>query len=338
MKKDVSYIARNERKYVDRRIKALQLDMKTLSAKEKTATKNYIKQLKSLQKQTYIKSRNPESRAKALEATLKLRSLARIGTNTKIARQNKIFEREINIASTGKKKTFFGSARRSRAYTAIFYQATRNIWQGHPAHMRNALILRGLKEVSLKRAFAKVLAANRKTLQFIEQSINTGAYTNQRIQNKVGSPDELSTVNTIDDESDLSHTISDTFNDTFSNISQNYLWKKLQDIYKNSSSYEDFRNQVENELQDYFDENPEALEGLKNISEEAKNIGEAIRDFGEDVVNVVKDNVKEFVKGMAEDGTAEGNAEIEEEFAEEGFFKTLSENLPEIIENIASML
>lgn len=166
MKRTVSYIARNERKYADRRIKQLRQDMKKATKRDSLAIRREIYNINKLKKATYIKKRTPAGRAKAMEAVLKLRGATRLVKNTAQARQNKIIKRELNIASKGIKKTFLGKPKQGQAYTKIFYQATRNLWQGVNPRYRNEAILLGLGEKSLKKAVTKVLAQNRGAIRF----------------------------------------------------------------------------------------------------------------------------------------------------------------------------
>ncbi|MDE6019672.1 MAG: hypothetical protein K2H01_01565 [Ruminococcus sp.] len=318
MAKSVSYIARNERKYVDRRIKTLRADMKTMSNREKNATKSYIKQLQTLKKQTYIKQRTPEARAKALEATLKLRNIGRISKNTADARQNKIIQRELNVASRGVKSTFLGSAYKSQAYTKIFYQATRNIWQGYPAHVRNELIMAALGTKSLKKAVVSVLSVNREAIALALGRSNTGsvhfpAYL--RIHEKQVSPDYLDAVNTVDDKDDIKQVGNNNVLQDEQNIfSIETMKKELVDVAKDAwdssdGSIEDFLSTFEDnassmlenygeKFEDIFNSIKEGIENIgSTVGEGLEDVGEGAETIGEDVEAFVEsDGFKEIIE------------------------------------------
>lgn len=350
MKKTVSYIARNERKYVDRRIAKLRQDLKTQSKREKTATRNYIKQLKTLKKKTYIKKRTPEARAASMEAVLKLRSLARIGKNTKIARQNKVFEREINLASTGASDTFMGHARRGKALVSLFYHSTRNIWQGKDPRKRNEYIMLALNKTSLKETFLSVIKANRKAINIL----TTNAGDAYQIDNIV-SPTGLAAAKQIEDESDLEATYNS--NDPFNDIGQRKLLKKLKEKWDESSGdEEEFRNAVEEEYEnnkegfedlkeslDYLESQKELTEmlgeELENISSSAidlaESAGESIGEFAESAGESIGEGAESVLNFVIGEGTmSEIGESLSAAWEEGGFLEVLSQIidvLPEFI-------
>ena len=217
MARTVSYIARNERKYADRRIKQLRKDLKGATHEDKLLTRRAISNIQKLKVETYIKGRNPAARAQAMEGVLKLRQAIRLEKNTAQARQNLITKRELNLASTGKRKTFLGSPELSRAKVKIFYQATRNLWQGVPTNMRNEAILIALGEKSLKKAIQKVLARNQEALDYAGEVLHASKHGIKNFHahplwqyaqfiDVQGSPDYLDLVKEVEnlDEANLS--------------------------------------------------------------------------------------------------------------------------------------
>ena len=282
---NVSYIARNERKYADRRIKQLQKDAKGATHEEKLAVRRAIYGIRKLQKQTYIKNRTPEGRAKALDATIKLRDTVRLLDNTKQGRQNLLTQREINIATSGTRKTFLGGPLLSQAKAKIFYQATRNIWQGLPREARNTAILLGLGETSLKKAVKKVLARNSSAVEYAEKALDFkksanatfyNSFVQQRYNDSISSPDYLTLVNTIDNSDDLNDYASDS-------EYRDEIVKALRETLNNNENISDFYNNFYKELNDI----------LTEYKDEIDANGESVEKIKNEVKTILNNNIKE---------------------------------------------
>ena len=104
------------------------------------------------------------------------KSLANVGQVSKSSRQdraNKIFQREMNLASSGDDETMLGQY--GLAKVKIFYKATEDMWLGMPLHKRNEAIMQKLGVNSLEEAMKIVLATQGEALDAAKAYAASGA-------------------------------------------------------------------------------------------------------------------------------------------------------------------
>ena len=89
-------------------------------------------------------------------------------------RANTIYQKEINLASSGDSDTRLGDLGFEKA--KIFYKATERLWEGHSLHERNDIIMQKLGFNSLQECMEYVLSKNKDAVDFARRSKGKGGY------------------------------------------------------------------------------------------------------------------------------------------------------------------
>lgn len=171
----------NARKRAKRMVERLEREVKGQTGSTARATQQYIDSLKTQIEKSYVnksaKDRQAESKrtqqvASALTETLNRIPVGR-GQRVKVMRSNKMFERQLNLASSQSPNVLTNeetldaaqSIKYAKSLVSIFYKATKNLWQGKDPQRRNELIMMHYNTTSLEDAFNKVLEQNTKAVQ-----------------------------------------------------------------------------------------------------------------------------------------------------------------------------
>lgn len=176
-KSDEVYNARRRAKRLLARME--REDVSGLSASGRAARTAYMDSLRQSISKTYTPRQGSRATRSAMldEAREQAKALDRMTAPqrarnvTATARQNKLFERQINAAKLGQPTTLGGRTRgalqqeMAKAEVNIFYAATRRYWRGKDVRQRNELIMKGLGVSSLQEAYTRVLALNREALR-----------------------------------------------------------------------------------------------------------------------------------------------------------------------------
>lgn len=194
----------NARRRAKRLVQKLQREINNerLSANAKSAMRSYIDSLNEKIANSYA-PKNYRKWSKVERQIFKHKTVAALdnatmntggrGKSASIARQNKVFEKQLNLARIGKPSTlgvgnvasFTGDSYKqqsksleyTRKQVEIFYQATRRIWRGGEISHRNEIIVKGLADkgvTTLEEAFNYVMGKNRDVLKRIHQQVNEG--------------------------------------------------------------------------------------------------------------------------------------------------------------------
>ena len=176
-KSDEVYNARRRAKRLLARME--KEDTSGLSASGRAARTAYMESLRQSISKTYTPRQGSKATRSAMldEAREQAKALDRMTAPqrgrrvTATARQNKLFERQINAARLGQPTTLGGRTKgalqqeMAKAEVNVFYAATRRYWRGKDARQRNELIMQGLGVSSLQEAYTFVLARNRDALR-----------------------------------------------------------------------------------------------------------------------------------------------------------------------------
>lgn len=171
----------NARKRAKRMVARLENEVKGQTGSTARATREYISSLKTQIEKSYVnksvKDRQAESKrtqqvAAALTETLNRIPVGR-GQRVQVMRSNKMFERQINLASSQSPNVLTNeqtlnakqSIKYAKSLTSIFYKATKNLWQGKDPSKRNEIIMQHYGTTSLEDAFNKVLEQQKVAVQ-----------------------------------------------------------------------------------------------------------------------------------------------------------------------------
>lgn len=157
------------------------LDSGSLTARQRRATRAYVRELKSSLVKTYSRApRNPDFKgyefghtAEEREKAVRFLSRNLSGTNVRnrhelaVEAQNRAFQRQLTLALTRGTKTGdirglqreWGREYRgmSRVEAQAFMQATRRLWVGYDVHERMQRILEGTNSETLAEAYQKTV-------------------------------------------------------------------------------------------------------------------------------------------------------------------------------------
>lgn len=201
----------NARRRAKRLVQKLQREINSggLSANAKSATRSYIDSLNEKIASSYA-PKGYRKWSQAERQSFKNQTVAALnnatmdtggrGKGSSIARQNKVFARQLNLARLGKPSTlgvdnaasFKGDSDKqqsksleyTRKQVEAFYQATRKIWRGVDVSQRNEAIVKGLADkgiTTLEEAFNYVMNENRDVLNRIHQQVDEG--TTHKVEN-----------------------------------------------------------------------------------------------------------------------------------------------------------